>query len=266
MWSRWEGTNSWAPAAGWAVARTSFWWWSSPWSICPRGRSGRGGRWTLACPRGPSRKSRALSWSGGHISGSHEYRQRATISPRRHLEISGLEYVLLSPPPLNANQKEHCQILTTYSKSWLERLVLMWQEFHATFSFRHPLTCPYFKCLQQRLWSSGRTSARTSSSSNHDKAAVLRSNYFLGRLRNSEDPEPTPTKLGRFRIQTKKAAPAPFTYICHFKLLIFYQIIFTFINWSYFMFVTRTNLSFFACFAVIKNRLRLTKKSATAPP
>ena len=46
---------------------------------------------------------------------------------------------------------------------------------------------------------------------------------FFGRfrLRKSEVPEPTPaaTKLGRLKLQPKKAAPAPHTKICHFELL-----------------------------------------------
>ena len=45
---------------------------------------------------------------------------------------------------------------------------------------------------------------------------------FFGRLRlrKSEVPEPTPaaTKLGRLKLQPKKAAPAPHTKICHFEL------------------------------------------------
>ena len=56
----------------------------------------------------------------------------------------------------------------------------------------------------------GGQSVQTTSGTRY-RYAVLRSRHFFGRLRlrKSEVPEPTPapTKLGRLRLQAKKAAP-----------------------------------------------------------
>ena len=66
---------------------------------------------------------------------------------------------------------------------------------------------------------------------------VLRSRHFFGRLSLRKSKVQAPTKLGRLRLQAKKAAPAPYTLIT-----------FTVINCSKSCyFVTTSSLSVFAC-------------------